>query len=84
MFAKTMFFESSISYSITPILTKHPLYLDTFTTHPSLIFLYFCALPTKQCRQGTERRGAIARYSEVAGGALNNFLKAPLCHSSTF
>ena len=76
MFAKTVFFESSISYSITPILTKHPLYLDTFTMHPSLIFL--------QCRQGTERRGAMARYSEVAGGALNSFLEALLCHSSRF
>ena len=84
MFAKTMFFESSISYSITPILTKHPLYLDTFTMHPSLISYNFCALPTNQCRQGTERGGAKERYSEVAGGALNNFLEAPLCPSSSF
>ena len=54
--------------------------------HPSLkLFSHnSCALPTNQCMQGTERRGAIARYSEVAGGALNSFLEAPLCHSSRF
>ena len=49
------------------------------------LFSYnFCALSTNQCMQGIERRGAIVRYSEVAGGAFNNFLEAPLCHSSRF
>ena len=57
MFAKTMFFESSISYSITPILTKHPLYLDTFTMHPSLQYFPTIFVLCLQINVGKAQKG---------------------------